>query len=253
MSPPQFALEVRPEVGPAGTYLLTAIPYQTDSGGDYVAREDAQALTGLLRSTLGENIAFEPLSEFGFSPETNLQKGFSESVRRPARDQNPDLSRIEFSQRAYTALWKLGRHERNRVKLSLRWHERAQRARGVDSFINQWIALEALGMEKQDNLRPLEETLARVYGTSRDDARQRFGLNLIFGLRGETLHKGVVPVYRSDLEDDLRALYQDLLSARLGLPSDKRAEAILERDGFDLNDLLRSARQEPANPDWAKG
>jgi hypothetical protein len=106
-------------------------------------------------------------------------------------------------------------------------------------FVNQWVALEALGMTAQKNVAPLEEALGQSYGISTEDANKRFGLRLLFSFRSQILHQGHIPSIHATLLDYMRALYQDILWHRVGFPSERAAEAVLGRPAFDLQSLLR--------------
>jgi hypothetical protein len=127
---------------------------------------------------------------------------------------------------------------RNRVRLSLRWYSKSVKEQlaaeeGIDSFVSIWIAIEVIGMPGTD-VKPVVESLARLYQVDYPTARDRFQLGRIHGFRSEIVHKGKMFPIHSLLSSYLEAIYIDLLAEILNLPHGRRAEKILNMKDFDL-------------------
>jgi|SRR5947209_1904831 len=226
--------------GPEGTYLMLILPYNPPRENDYQARVRELTIRSLLSIVVGENIAYRRLFQNAVRTDNPEASFASPSVRAPNTLPAPDLSeeRLQLVSKVREAIEVLGEHERNRIKLSLRWHGQAQGTKGIDEFINRWVALEALGMSDRNNIRPLEELLARAYSISLPQARRRFGVGRLFGFRSSILHHGKLPSLHADLLDYMKALYKDLLWERLGLPCESDSENMLNRSNFSLESLL---------------
>jgi hypothetical protein len=96
-------------------------------------------------------------------------------------------------------------------------------------------------MDTRNNVGPLKETLARVYGLSAEDGETRFGIGRIYGFRSKIMHEGATPSISGQLLDYLDAVYRDVLFERLGLKCQGAAEALRKQQGFDLRALLGQA------------
>ena len=124
--------------------------------------------------------------------------------------------------------------ERERIALSLRWYEEATRDDGVDVLLKLWFALETLAMPDTTDIRPIRDGLASIYGTSPADAGQRYGISRIFGLRSRIVHEGLRIEVPPLLLAYIRAVYVDLLVAKLGFaPSNLAGTALDEAGGID--------------------
>ena len=107
------------------------------------------------------------------------------------------------------------------------------RKHGIDSFLSFWIAIETLAMDDTD-IRPINETLARVYQVSVQEASKQFGVGRVFGLRSKIVHHGHIASIHAKLKLYLEALYSDLLFAELNLPSEYKTKSMLNDPEFDL-------------------
>ncbi len=147
----------------------------------------------------------------------------------------PVVSEITKADRAITTLQEPAK---NRVHLSLRWLTSALNHRGVDAFVEYWIALETLSMPNTSDIRPLVNNFVDIYNLSYDEAKERFGIGKLFGLRSRIVHDGqIVPVH-AQLLSYLEALYADVLFAHLELPSEERAGSMLNTPGYILDEYL---------------
>ena len=126
------------------------------------------------------------------------------------------------------------------MQLSLRWFELALYSKGdVDGFLRYWFAIETLGMPNATDIRPLNESLARTYGISFEDARKRFSIGRLFGMRSRIVHNGqIIPIHQN-LSKYVEAPYVDILYEHLGLTSEQRAAGVLNTAGFNLKQYLQ--------------
>jgi hypothetical protein len=243
--PPVFQMKLNEQTtAPEGAYAVMILRYRPSAETEYDARVRELTLRSLLGTVIGENLVYRRLFYAPIradKPETQL---FGEVIRNPHSDPEPDISeeRLRKVSELAAAIEALEEHERNRVRLSLRWHGEARDGTGVESFVNEWVALEALGMTAQKNVAPLEAVLAKAYGISIAEAKREFRVRSIFSFRSQILHQGHVPSIHASLMDYLRALYKDILWQRVGFTSEKAAGAVLARPGFDLKSLLKLGR-----------
>jgi hypothetical protein len=106
-------------------------------------------------------------------------------------------------------------------------------------------------MPDTTNIRPLEDLLAAHYGISHSEAREKFKIGQLFGMRGGIVHEGDLTSPDLRLLVYVQSLFTDALRATLGVAPAHRAGRLLERD--DFKDLLQGAclpflrlvRQEP--------
>jgi hypothetical protein len=238
---PRFHSALGKVVAPEGAYLLLLLRYYPPSEPDYKARVREVTLRSLLGTSLGENLVYRRLFENAVRLDKPEVGTIGMVFRNPNAWPPPDISdvRLDRARELDVAIEALEEHERNRVRLSLRWHGEARNAEGIESFTKQWVALEALGMANTSNIAPLVHALSRAYEITVEESKDRFQVGRLFGFRSEILHRGLIPSIDASLLDYLRALYKDILWQRVGFPSERDAEDILRRDGFDLTRLLR--------------
>jgi hypothetical protein len=227
--------------GSEGSYLSLILRYQVDIESDYEVRVRELTLRSLITVTLGENVAYQLLFENAVMLGSPKTSHFSDTILNPETLGTPNISeeRLKLTSSIWSSIEDMEEHAKNRVKLSLRWNGKARGVEGLDEFISRWVALEALGMSDRNNIYPLEETLAKAYGTNHLQAKEDFGVGRLFGFRSRILHHGLLPSIHARLLDYLQALYKDILWAKLGLPCERAAETILQSEGFDLKQLLR--------------
>lgn len=239
---PVFSTHVQatPIQAPEGCYMMLILRFQNGEEHEYPLRVRELTLRSILTTVLGENIAYRRLFQTRVKADGTSANLFSEFFRNPYSDPEPDISdeSLNLAMRLEAAIENLPNNDAERVRLSLRWHGQAKDAQGPDAFINQWVALESLGMSDRSNIRPLEEALARSYAIPLSEARARFHVGRLFGFRSEILHKGIIPPIPSTLTDYMRALYKDILWEKLAITSEHAAGLALQNAGVDLLSLL---------------
>jgi hypothetical protein len=172
----------------------------------------------------GRNAAFEQIFENVYDFGTGLTTGWSDGIASPLWYRQPDLgeARVIEVAKVETAIEQLAQADRDRVRLSLRWHRAATYDDGVDALLKEWIALETLAMPDTD-IRPLVGIIAGVYGLEPREASERFAIGRIYGLRSHIVHAGRVGPVPARLLDHMANLYSDALCAILDVPSPHRA------------------------------
>ena len=150
---------------------------------------------------------------------------------------NPDY--LQFIADAHALLVDMPETDRNRLSLALRWINAAIRDRRVDAFIKYWLAIETLGMPDDTNIRPISETLARVYNISYAEARDRFLVGRLYGRRSRIVHEEDLTPVDAQVLIYLFAIFMDLLRAELGIQPSYRAGRVLENPDFvRISDLI---------------
>ncbi|HEX5760874.1 MAG TPA: hypothetical protein VF121_16925 [Thermoanaerobaculia bacterium] len=195
---------------------------------------------GLVGSTLGRNAVFHLLFENVVDLTSGQFSVASPTLWNPLASEIPEVTPegLDVLARGLHAIADLEEHVRNRVRLALNWHEQAMRSPAPDQFLKQWIALEALGMDRRDNLRPLNGALAQAYGISVPEARDRFGLGRIFGFRSRIVHRGDRLSTHGLLHAYLEAIFRDVLYQKLTLPHRGFASGVAESSAFNLPAFL---------------
>ena len=162
--------------------------------------------------------------------------GYSGLVRdNPAEFDPPRLDgpSAEKATKIVEALLTLDEEIRNRVSLALRWYLRTQRhvipanEWRIDTFINYWIAFEALAMPRE-HVKSAIAKLAAIHGRSEDEIQRIFPIGRIFSLRGKILHHGLVFALDKRLLQFMDDLFVDVLMYILDLPSPLKTSAYLD-------------------------
>ncbi len=229
---------------PHGFYVLFLLPFGADGtfGDEGLTRDRIRDAVGLLAILFGKNFVFKHL----FDNVTKLGRDetsvFSDPAENshwfPAVDASADLlSRISI---ANSAIGKLQDADRNRVYLCLRWLQQAiYDADHLMAFMKLWIAIETLVMD-DTNIRPINELLGRGYGMKPGDAKKHFNIDRIFGLRSDIVHGGKRKGIDGNLLMYLEGVVFDLLSIKIGLPFEKRAQQRLLTNQFDVSAYLKN-------------
>jgi Apea-like HEPN len=189
-------------------------------------------------TAMGRNAAFERLFEIQLRFYDDGTKGMGYSKQRsddpaefdPPRLDGPSAEKaVEFIE----ALLALDEATKNRVSLALRWYLRTQRHAipanewAIDTFINYWIAFEALAMPRE-NLKSAIAKLAAIHGRSEDEIQRIFPIKRIFGLRGKILHHGLVFALDNRLLQFMDDMFVDVLLYILDIPSPLKTSAYLD-------------------------
>lgn len=234
--------EMRPSE--EGTYLFLLTPSLIDGveRPESAVREAISVAAAALVVVNGRNIIYERLFDNVVHLGTGQTTAFSAVVENPLWFPAPDVSdrRLALAQRVADEFARRGEFERNRLRLSLRWFESGLFDSGVDALLDFWIALETLSMPDTTDIRPINESLARAYSCSLDEARVRFEVGRIYGLRNQIVHAGSRTAIHASLLSYIEAVYVDVLFEHLGLPHEGRAATRLRTSELDVAAYLRT-------------
>jgi hypothetical protein len=236
----RYALDtsnVRERTDPTGAYLLLLTPFDVDGtpGSERDTRDRLDAVVGLLIALEGRNAAFEKVFESVHHFGTGLTTGWSGTVTTPQWYRSPDLGneRLEQIADVETKIEELPDTDRERVRLSLRWHAAAVYDDDVDALIKQWIALETLTMPDGTDIDPLVALLARAHDLAPGVAKEQLSIGRIYRLRGKVVHTGRAKPIHPRILDHMANLYADALCELLGAPGQRRsAVTAVEADGL---------------------
>lgn len=239
-----YAPEGRWHVLPRGVYAFVVTPKHP--GADPVSEEILDVAVGSLVALEDRRLLYHFRFDLEVKPGTPDELTARPTPFLVTRPVPADVTpcRLALLQELDRRLNDFDSDTRNRVRLSLRWVEMAHASHRLvehaDLYVMYWIALEALAMPGDSDIRPLEDTLERIYSITREDVRNEFNVGRLFGLRGRIVHDGHRPIIRRALLDYVEALYCDVLFDLLGLPSEHRAREAL--GVFDLQAELVNPR-----------
>lgn len=228
----------------AGSYIMFIAPYMIDGreGNEAGTRQKIAIAVALFAALNGRNIVYEHVFDNIVEVSTLKSTGFGPVTQNPLSFPVPDVTdaRLSTIRHADAAIANLSPEARNRVVLSLRWFEGAvYETSGIDSLLKYWIAVETLSMPDTSNIRPVNEALANAYGLSYLEARDRFHVGRLYGLRNRIVHEGALTGIHGEMLLYIEALYADLLLPCLGLACERRAERALQESRFGLDNHLR--------------
>lgn len=225
-----------------GFHMLLLTPFEVSGQRreEALVKQQLQETVGLLTAMNGRNMAFGPVFDNVFSMSGDKILANSSAMESPLWFPKPDISETGLSKisQVARAIDCLPQDQGNRIKLSLRWFESGMRGKGIDSFLSYWIALETIGMN-DSNIRPLNKLLASIYKMSVQEANIYFGIGRICNLRGLIVHQGRIIAIHANLQKYIEALYADILLAKLDLPTEHRAKAVLVSPDFKLNEYIK--------------
>lgn len=231
-----------------GRYCLLAARISAE-----VPEEDARSLIeagrGLLCAYHGRNVAYLRVSEFMFcAANPAASRSLTAVFENPLALPVPRLSSAERMQFG-VLLKNLNQRDQDRsledrLHLSCRWFSSAIEQGGPDAFLRYWIALEALAMPDSTNIATINEHLAQSYGLLVHQAKERFLVGRLFGLRTQIVHDGYHGPVPGEVLSYIAAVYIDVLLQVFGLPSEGRAESELRESGATLEHFfgIRSHR-----------
>ena len=239
---PQIRSQVNEKQSPEGGYVLLLQQFNPEdpSKSEGKIKEQIQIIAGLLAALLGQNIVYKSFFDNIVELKSNKRTVFSSSYRNPLTLSGPDVDnqRLQFLKKAHKAMLELPEFEKNRVELSLRWYFESLQSDGVDIFLKNWFALEALGMSEKENIKPLNKSLADAYGMPFAEVRTRFQVGKIYSFRNRMVHRGEIFPIHANLSDYVEAIYLDVLSVHLGIPCEMKAEQAMSKSNFDLDQLI---------------
>lgn len=233
-----------------GTLLLLMTPSLTKRGVADGAGPVPFAITETLTlarasivATMGRNAAFEQLfeCELVLEEDSSALGVMMHGRHDPEHYGRPKLdgAHAELSERFIERVEDLDERTRNRVKLALRWFVRAQRhpsPKGelkVDTFLNYWVAFEALAMPNEKPWSAWKK-LAAIHGLTEEKAKNLFPVGPMQGLRARILHRGELYPLNEDLLTLLEDMFLDVLLHILGLLDAPRTDRYLDGSAHGL-------------------
>lgn len=223
-----------------GAWLAVLQPCKTNSPqNEYALKVKASVLSALLIAVTTRNYAYAKVAENCVSLVADEASAATTPLLGPHGYDRPMRSSLETFGAAANTLAALPESDRRRIELSLHWYDKALRSLGVDSFLNNWIAIETLAMPDTSNVRPINEHLAAIYGLAYGEVAERFGVGRLLGLRSRIVHDGEDLTVYAQMTDYMNRLYEDLLHNSLGLRSHRLGELALA-PGFAFELLLRA-------------
>lgn len=228
---------------PTGCHLHLITPHVVDGkpANEAETRQRIQTAVGLLTAILGRNVVYARVTENELRLSDGTITGWGPVMDNPQWFAVPDINgqRLAFIESLGEAIAALPIRERNRIELSLRWLEGALYESGIDALLKYWIAIEALVMPDTTNVRPMNERLMAIYALpDHSRANDTFFTGRLQGLRSQVIHNGLIVPINANLLRYLEALYCDLLLGVLNLPTERRAQTVLQVSGFDLGAYL---------------
>lgn len=227
---------------PEGGWLIILQPYVIDGAEstEYKIRVNAGIYAALYAAMNGRNMAFERVVDNIAALKDGKTSASSPSFINPGAFPVPNVSkdRCEVIHKAGIILQQKPDNDRRRIELSLHWFEKGIRSMGLDGFVNYWIAIETLGMPDTTNIRPLNQSLAKAYGITLEEATNIFGMGKIFGFRSRILHNGEDLPINQLLSEYMECIFVDILLEYLSLDSERKAINVLERQEFNLDRLV---------------
>ena len=97
----------------------------------------------------------------------------------------------------------------------------------IDTFLNYWIAFEALAMPNE-RVKSAIVKLAAIHGRSQEEIQRIFPIGRISGLRAKILHYGLVFALDKRLLQFMDDLFVDVLMYILNMPSPLKTSAYLD-------------------------
>ena len=217
---------------PDSFYTLIATPASSSNPAEAVAR--VEETVGLLTTFEEARFVLEPVFEIEVDPgPPDTQTASSRPFLVPHEVKEADISdqRLAAISAVRATIDGLDEEKKNRLLLSLRWFESAttgaRSSAAVDVFLAYWIALEALAMPDDTNIRPLNEALGAIYGIDGGTARTQFLTGKLYGLRSAIVHDGKRATITAGILRYLESLYVDLFFQEVGLPTERRAANFL--------------------------
>lgn len=231
----------------AGHLLLLLTPLVAKERSD--PETSVKERLGLVRAAvvciMGRNAAFEPAFEMSLRLRDAGLSRRSPAMENPSVLNAPDISlpAVNSVSRVLGALRTVDEETGKRVRLALRWYQRAlgdHRSLVVgdasaEGFIQYWLALETLAMPNTTDIGPIKRLLADIHDLSTQEVGELFPIGKIYGLRSEVLHRGEMKSSSSgNLQDFMSDVFTDLLTHILGLPSGERTSKYLDGSAAGL-------------------
>lgn len=220
---------------PIALFLLNAREVNQDALT--IAQERIHEIVGLLSAVESLTIVFEHVEDYWLSFSGQRLEPVPTLIYDPLWIWRANLD-VAARQRWASVMNLISDSPHSeRIKLSLRWLDEGKRARGIDSFLKIWFALETLAMPNDTDIHPIREALGSVYQIPAREIDERFRVGRLVGLRSKIVHDGVRPEIKGELLALVTGIYLDVLAVMVGAESANRAQAALDDAGGILNIL----------------
>lgn len=208
-----------------GTWIIFIQP---DVDSEFDTTNALSAYCGVFIAMNGLGNVFEQEFQHRYSAEGNMSS-IGKRLLHPGTlpNVNTSSSYLDIINSIINSIDSFDKVKAKRILLSLHWFEKSHRTAGIESFINIWIAFEALTMKTTD-IKELKVKVGNIYNVTSSVAGTDFFINRLSGLRGDIVHNGFVLPMHSVLSDYLSALFTDLLMHECNIPTLKFAGKILE-------------------------
>jgi hypothetical protein len=239
-----------------GVVLLLLTPFREseDPNADAAVERRLGLVRATMVSVLGRPVAWERLSEFSIELESGTISQIS-VMKNPGVFEAPEVgnaSSIALVQAILEEIPRLDPSVQNRVKLALRWYERALGGHdtlnvatgGVDELINYWVALETLVSEEEKRVAgAIIGILAKIHQLDTQQIGQTFPISGIYQKRRQVMHRGEIVGISSKLAKFMSDVFLDVLVLHVlrlghnpmtGLPHEPRTSKYLDRSAYRL-------------------
>ncbi len=214
-----------------GNLLVLMTPmksYVPDLDPEVEVRYRIDAARAVIVAILGLNAAYEQICEFSIDTNTSTISRRSPAMENPLFHTTPNVTDESSWGLIQTILEGIDSLEvpiQNRVRLALRWYQRAlgeQRVHkvggsNVDSLINYWIALETLVRVGEQRVGGrLIKSLSDIHNLSTQEIGQTFPISKIYELRKKVVHQGDLSLtIRFELQQFLSDVFVDILALQI--------------------------------------
>lgn len=225
---------------PNGNYAVFLIQAdQEQSTCESKAKEQLQFYSGLLNAYLGENSVHSSVFSYKLNLETETPEFSTNILKNPLAVNFPKVSSEQIStlQKMVEIFLQKDSEIQNRLSLSLRWFMKSSEDI-TDSFLYLWVAIETLAMPNIPNIKPIKQTLAKIYNLSSEQEIGRFHIGRLFNLRSNIVHNGKIFPSHTLIIEYMRAIYTDLLLFEFNQEPLLLAYPYIEKNEADLLKLI---------------
>ena len=210
-----------------GVVLMLITPMVAQRGEEADLETAVYHRLALVRATmvsvLGRVVAWEKLSEFSVTLGDRKVHHVSGAIENPGIFEPPDVtdSSLALTREVLETIPTLETAARNRVRLALRWYERALGDRPVfrpgvipvDELINYWVALETLvSAEEKKVAGAVIGILAQVHHLTTQECGQTFPISGVYKKRDEVMHQGKGHEISKELAAFMSDVFLDILA-----------------------------------------
>ena len=214
-----------------GVHLMVICPCELDgkSRKESEYKEEVRDAVGIIAAIGGRRAAFRKLYDYDLAMGTGQFSAPGPVYENPIQTAPPqtDLGSIGAIGRVSANIIQKAEPQRERMKTSLHWFYKSTcESRGTDSFVECWIALEAMMGGNDDIVEKVAGVLAGAYSTETGKAKAEFAIGRLYGKRCDIVHEGMRHLPER-LDQYLFAVYSDVLCAMADLPSLGKVRAFL--------------------------